>query len=418
MILKHSEYKYYVFGLYARMLGVIFFCLIYIYYYKGGDTVAYFESSMAFANLFHSNPEAYFEALWRPPSVEARTLFSDQTGYPYTYLYYDEKTMIIIKLISPVTIITGKSYLISSIIISWISYIGVWRLFRMFSHYFPEISGRLAFAVLFFPSSIFWGSGILKDTFTLMSTGLFVYTIHEEFIIKNKKWSNRAMMLISAYLIYIIKPYILMALLPGTLLWIYYDKLKSGKNKMFLRLQLTVIMLGALVVLFVGGGGLSGLFDETLKDAANKKNDLIQDYYEGSGANIGEFDGSLGGAVKLAPSAIIMGLFRPFLWEVNQVVVLLSGLENFFILIFLLFIIWRAGPLTFFRITAKNPLIFFCFLFSILFAFIIGLSTSNFGALVRFKIPLLPFFISALFIIGFLVSQKRTTRWSVSAKRK
>jgi hypothetical protein len=32
----------------------------------------------------------------------------------------------------------------------------------------------------------------------------------------------------------------------------------------------------------------------------------------------------------------------------------------------------------------------------------IGLTTSNFGALVRFKIPLLPFFCTALFMIEYL----------------
>jgi hypothetical protein len=31
----------------------------------------------------------------------------------------------------------------------------------------------------------------------------------------------------------------------------------------------------------------------------------------------------------------------------------------------------------------------------------IGLTTSNFGALVRFKIPIIPFFVSTLFIIDY-----------------
>ncbi|NNF02533.1 MAG: hypothetical protein HKN22_07590 [Bacteroidia bacterium] len=40
----------------------------------------------------------------------------------------------------------------------------------------------------------------------------------------------------------------------------------------------------------------------------------------------------------------------------------------------------------------------FCIIFSLFFAFSVGLSTSNFGSLVRYKIPLLPFFVAALFI--------------------
>jgi len=46
-----------------------------------------------------------------------------------------------------------------------------------------------------------------------------------------------------------------------------------------------------------------------------------------------------------------------------------------------------------------NSLVVFSLVFSIMFAFMVGLTTANFGALVRYKIPLIPFFLSALFII-------------------
>jgi len=419
MLALQPEYQFYVYGLFFRMIGSIIFCVIYIYYYnKAGDTIAYFESSMALANLFNSDPQAYFEMLSLSPSVEARTSFSDQTGYPYAYLYYDEKTFMIIKLISPIVIITGKSFLLSTLFIAYLTYSGVWKLYQLFHRYFPEIKGRLAIAVLFFPSTVFWGSGILKDTFTLFGTSLFVHAIHKEFILKKKNFGNRIIIVLSAYLIMQIKPYILIALLPGTLFWIYYDRLSSGRGKLLLRLQIILFFVAGMVIFSLGTGGVSGFLDEILQDAAVKKNDLGQAYYEGSGADIGQFDGTLNGAIKLAPKAIVMGLFRPFIWEVNSVVVMLSGLENFFLLVFLFYIIWRAGPGKFIKLIIKNPLILFCLLFSLLFAFIIGLSTSNFGALVRFKIPLIPFLISALFIIEFLSSPKNRLKQAVSTAKK
>ena len=43
------------------------------------------------------------------------------------------------------------------------------------------------------------------------------------------------------------------------------------------------------------------------------------------------------------------------------------------------------------------PVLWFCVTFAVLFAFMIGVTTPNFGAMVRFKIPLLPFF--AVFLI-------------------
>ena len=45
------------------------------------------------------------------------------------------------------------------------------------------------------------------------------------------------------------------------------------------------------------------------------------------------------------------------------------------------------------------PDVLFALIFSISFAFAVGVSTFNFGTLVRYKIPLLPFFAVALILI-------------------
>ena len=41
----------------------------------------------------------------------------------------------------------------------------------------------------------------------------------------------------------------------------------------------------------------------------------------------------------------------------------------------------------------------FCFFFSILFALFVGATTLNFGTLVRYKIPCMPFYVIALVLI-------------------
>jgi hypothetical protein len=41
------------------------------------------------------------------------------------------------------------------------------------------------------------------------------------------------------------------------------------------------------------------------------------------------------------------------------------------------------------------------------FAFAVGLSTSNFGSLVRYKIPAIPFFVASLMITNFYYLEKR-----------
>ena len=46
-------------------------------------------------------------------------------------------------------------------------------------------------------------------------------------------------------------------------------------------------------------------------------------------------------------------------------------------------------------------MILFSFVFAIFFAFAVGLTTSNFGSLVRYKIPSLPFFLASLYMIRY-----------------
>jgi len=410
---KDPAYKYFTIGLLAKIIGSIFFCCIYVFYYdKKGDTIAYFESSMAMANLFYDDTSKYLEVLFSNPSAEVRSLFSDKTGYPYGYLFYDPKTFNVVKLTSFLTILTSKSYFLSSLLLACISYFGSWKLFKVFRQYAPEIEDKLAFAILYFPSPLFWGGGISKDTFIFMATTLVVYCAHEFFIMKKMNTSNVILLGISLWLILGIKPYIFLILFPGGLLWLFYNRLTRIRNKFAAFILFPLILISILGISYVVLSGLGGSMakyslDKAFETAAVTSKDLKQDYYHGSSFDIGDFDGSLGSVVTLTIPAINAGLFRPFIWESRSVVLLMAGLENGFLLFFTIYLLYKTKVKGTVKIIGDNPLLLFCMVFSVFFAFMIGISTSNFGALVRFKIPLLPFFVSALFIIDYLRKTKK-----------
>ena len=401
---NREEYHYYLWGLYAKISGVIFFVLIYVYYYGGGDTLMYYQSASSFANLFYQSPSDYFHVLFAPGTPENRSYFDYTTGYPYNYLYLDPKTCMVLRIISPLLIITGKSYLLTSVLLAFISYLGIWKLYQLFCYYYPDLKKHFAFAVLFFPSLIFWGSGILKDTLTFSGTCLLVYTTHHLLILKKKSLWSIIGLITSAFVIITVKPYIFMVLLPGTLLWVFYDRLVKIRNKLITWLLFPILLGFAGIISFMILSGLGDSLDKfsidkALETAAETQGDLKQDYYQGASFDIGDFDGTVSGAIKLMPKALVAGLFRPFIWESASPTVLLSGVENLFILILLVITLIKTKILRFVNITIQTPLVFYSMIFSIFFAFVIGLTTSNFGALVRFKIPLIPFLISGLFIV-------------------
>ncbi len=135
------------------------------------------------------------------------------------------------------------------------------------------------------------------------------------------------------------------------------------------------------------------------------QNDLVNEQsYGGNSFNVGKFDGTWGSVLAKFPVATNAALFRPYIWESNSAVMLLSGLENLWVLVIAILAVLRSGPFFAFRTMVGIPLIMMSMTFAILFSFIVGVTTPNFGALVRFKIPMVPFFISSLYVMVFMAS--------------
>lgn len=99
------------------------------------------------------------------------------------------------------------------------------------------------------------------------------------------------------------------------------------------------------------------------------------------------------------PLGIVNTFFRPFPWDVRSPVAILSALEAFAFLALTWMCFRRIGVVKTFNTIFSDPVIAFCFVFAILFGGIIGLTTVNFGALSRYKIPCIPFYAMAFLLI-------------------
>ena len=120
---------------------------------------------------------------------------------------------------------------------------------------------------------------------------------------------------------------------------------------------------------------------------------------KGSGYNLGQIEFTPLGMLKKFPAAVNVTLFRPYLWESKNVVMLLSSLESLFFLYITLNMLFKAGIKKTFSIIASHPIIASSLVFSLTFAFAVGISTSNFGTLVRYKIPMMPFYLISILVI-------------------
>jgi len=77
--------------------------------------------------------------------------------------------------------------------------------------------------------------------------------------------------------------------------------------------------------------------DKVLDKAVATQQDMKAEYYHGNSYDIGDFDASLSGISKVAPMAVFSGIFRPAIWDVKNVVMLISSLENTYLLALTIF---------------------------------------------------------------------------------
>jgi hypothetical protein len=409
-IRKNPAYKWYTKGLFAKLFGAIAVCLIYQFYYTGGDTTNYFISSSAIMKMGGKNFSIFIEMMTGDNSPELYNYFDMDTGWPI-FNWTDAKAIFVSRLIVPFCFFSFRTFIVSAILLSWVCYSGVWRLFLLFNQQFPQLQKQMAISILFIPSVVFWGSGLLKDTISLSIVGWYTYCFYSFFIQKKYKFSTALAIFLCSYLLISIKPYILFALIPGSVIWLANERLVKVRNKL-MRFVATPLFIASGIGLgvFILGqmGDTLGVYrmDNVLNKAVESNMDQKAEYYGGNSFDIGDFDPSIGGVMSKAHLAVTATLFRPFLWEAKNPVMLLSGLENTYILLLSLLLLFKLKGLDFFILIGENPLLLFSMLFALFFAFSVGLATSNFGSLVRLKIPCIPFYVSSLFVLKHLYEKK------------
>jgi hypothetical protein len=400
--------RYFLPALTVRVIGALAVGFIYQFYYHGGDTYN-----------FHTIGSRYvWEAFWDSPEKGIDLLFSNGVHqgsfYKYSsriYFFSDPPSFFVIRLATVLDLLTFSTYSATAVLFSVFSFLGAWTLFLTFYRRYPGLHRWMAFSALFIPSVFFWGSGLLKDTIVLAALGIATYEIDRLFFRKRYSVFHIIVLLLCLYIMFSVKIYVLEAFLPVAIIWIYLGNIQKITSLM-LRIIIFpfVIVLSAFFAYYSAvkiGEGDKRYSVETLAETARITAMDIR-YFTGkdagSGYNLGELDGTFSGMLKLAPQAVNVSLFRPYLWEVKNVLMLLSALESTAVLLFILFIILKKKVWT---VKAfNNSDVVFTIIFSIVFAFAVGISTYNFGTLARYKIPLLPFLSIGLTLIYHWKSEK------------
>ncbi len=406
---------YFIPALLARMLGALVIGAIYDFYYGGaGDTFAYYDTTSKLYEALTQDPTIFGDVLYsifishKSPGVFSFTLLR-------AFNYF---TMGFITL--PFYVLGFGYYYVTALLLGTFSFVINWNLFRFFYTMTRANAFLLALGILFFPNQVLWTSGLLKDTYVFIGVAGMLLLTHK-ILQTPKRQTHKIVFYI--FLIYVIiniigilKGYVINSFLPFVFLWI---ALKSKKN-------FPPLIRQTLYPLFLIGLGISSYTivqnisqgskwspDKVLQFAVEHRQDLLKDYWykkdpskrSDSRYDIGDFEPTPEGVLSKAPISIVTTLFRPYVWEVRNPLMVLSALEGLFVLLVTLYVFFKIGILNFFRIIISNDDIKFTLGYTLFFGFFVGLTSANFGNLVRYKTPAMPFYfisLSVLYYYGYL----------------
>lgn len=401
--------RYFFPAFFIHVMGALALGFIYQFYYGGGDTFNFHTGgSRIIWNAFMENPSAGLGLIFSDGHHEPQ-FFQYSTKI---YFFRDQSSFFVIRLAALFDILTFSSYSATALFFAFFSFIGSWFLFKTFYLRYASQHRWIALATIFIPSVFFWGSGIMKDTLVMGCLGLLTWLLDQLFIQKRVSILKIVLLLVLTFTIFEVKKFILQAFFPAAIIWIYLSNMR-GVPSIVLRIMIFPIALGLTAAgsyyaaLKIGEDDKRYALENIVSTSQVTARDIrfMSGRMAGSGYELSEFfDGSIGNSLRLAPEAIIVTLFRPFLWEVKNPLMLMSSIESFAYLVVTLVLLFKR------RIrllkALLHPDVAFTTIFSLVYGFAVGVSTYNFGTLVRYKIPMLPFFALALIILNYLTSDK------------
>ncbi len=430
IVKRHSKIRYYrkyfLTGLLLKTTGGLTYALVYTYYYTyGGDTSQYWALGTNITSVLFENPQYWWDVFSRNLESGESAVQDVLRSHRFVNNLPEFRMGQITSLVAP---IGAMNFFATSMVLAAICYVGVWRLFLTFRANFPALEKQMAIAVLYIPTVVFWGSGIMKDTVVFASIGLILFGIDR--MMRSGWYQPKELFLVAlgVFLCFDMKAYVLFCLLPGILVWRllqYRDNIKSGVFRtLTLPVFFTISIIGGLYLIqYLGSinpkyslenfiSGAQSMQDWHFKEGHNTS----QEHGRGSSYSLGEYAPTPLGVLKIAPAAINVTLFRPYPFEAKTFMQLLSAIEAFILLCLTLFIVLKNGIFSVLRVINQNAFLIMMLSFTLLFAFGVGFSAYNFGALARYRIPCIPFFVGALFVFPHVIKKSGAVKSRFSSQ--
>ena len=392
-------------GLSKKTISIIFIIkifagiamsLVYTYYYKDRNTAdifKYFDDSKIMYNALLTKPLDFLSMI---TGIGNNSTYYNEHYYKLMNNWYRvfesniyNESHTIIRFNALVRIFSFGYYNVHTVFICFLSLTGLTAIYKTTIGLIKNKNKELIFGIFLLPGVLFWGSGVMKEGILFFGLGLLIYNFFK--IIEKPKLISILLVIASGMLILYTKFYVLAIAIPVLIshLWV------SKSNNKYVLLKYAIVFF---IYIFAG---LQLRFINSNYDALDimvtKQRDFIglaKFMNSGSLIDIPLLSPNIWSFIIHAPQAFFITMFRPFIFEARSILILMAAFENLIILAVLILAILFIN----FRDTNKS--IFCACSFAVSLMFILtGLITPVMGAMVRYKVPALPFLMIMLIML-------------------
>lgn len=358
------------------------FYYIYTFYYTDrqySDMYKYFDDACYLYECLIKSPSAFIEVLTRNLHSDIAMYYDSKINHWFTNHQHitdnSHRSIILFNFIC--RFISGGSIFVHGILINLLATIGIWTLFKSMKQLQLQFHTYAIYAIAICPSIVFWGSGLLKEPLYIFFLGItfwFYVNMIQQFSIK---WI--LLVVLSLFFLFIIKSYVFLALCIFILL---YTLSNISKHKYSIH-----IMLSSIFSIMLYALGSYYLPDSiSLYKIVQYKMQAMQHLQDSVGAGSG-YTIQKGNGVFTIIQYLILAFSRPFIWEVNQPLLMLSAIETSFVaIISIIYVIQFSKQYAFMNVQKRILIIALCcaaIVPLVLSAFV----SFNFGTLMRYRMP-------------------------------
>lgn len=376
-------------------VGLTLFLIYSIHYeYRNeSDAFRYFDDAMVIYPSLWEDPSHFFRFLFGIDldAPEMTTYFERMGSWKSSYNYgitNDNPTIIRLNLV--VSLFSFGYYQVHTVFFCMLSTIGGVAIFRSLGRFF---SFRMALMVIAFalPTVIFWSSGVLKEAPLILALGLLIYSFCEMVFAKFRT-KLLVLFVLAFFTLVFLKEYVLISLITP-LLFLLVARF-MGWKRIWISFMVVHLLAGMVAMnarVFYPPGDLLYILQKKQTDFYN----VASEKEAGSLIEIPEVGEPIDFFIQ-APGALYRSYLRPDLRELDSAFHVACWLESLLLIASIILVVF----------TFKMPpprmlaMALYCLSFAIILGLIIGNTVPVLGAVVRYKLPALPFLFAGILLFS------------------